>query len=101
MDSYQNTQTRETLSLDYVACLMKNANTAPKGAPFPGQFCAHKLDLKNWNVIEQCSNTTEGSKLLQNHGETTNALKPQLTNVPWIVFNQVSDANCSRLSAKI
>lgn len=76
---------------------MKNANNVPKDVPFPGLLCARTLMLKNWNVIEQCVNTTEGSKLLQNHGETTRALKPQLTNVPWIVFNQVIDANCSRL----
>lgn len=89
MDSYQNTQTRETLSLDYVTCLMKNS--LPATGNFPsGPRCAQELQLKNWNVIEQCANTTEGSKLLQHHGETTNALRPELTFVPWINFNQVN-----------
>lgn len=89
VDSYQNTQTRESLSLDYVSCLMKYSN--PANGPFvAGPRCAQELQLKNWNVIEQCANTTEGSKLLQHHGETTHQLRPELTFVPWINFNHVN-----------
>lgn len=88
VDSYQNTQTRESLSLDYVACLMRSAINNNE-AIFPGLKCARDLQLKNWRIIEDCANSTDGSKLLQHHGEFTNQLKPPLTFVPTITFNQV------------
>lgn len=93
VDSYQNTQTRESLSVDYITCLMKNGLLAA-GTFSAGPRCAKEVQLKNWNVIEQCANTTEGSKLLQHHGETTHALRPELTNVPWINFNHVNLQKC-------
>lgn len=89
MDSYQKKHTRESLSLEYVTCLLKTADSF-QDAPLPGERCAQELELKNWDVIKQCANTTEGSKLLQTHGETTNSLKPELTFVPTIVINHVS-----------
>lgn len=68
---------------------MKNALPAA-GLFTAGPRCAHELELKNWNVIEQCANTTDGSKLLQHQGETTHALRPELTEVPWININHVN-----------
>lgn len=65
-----------------------------KDAVFPGQKCAKDLQLPNWQVIEECANSTEGSKLLQSHGETTNQLNPPLTEVPTITFNHVSPLDC-------
>lgn len=88
MDSYQNLKTRESLTLDYVACLMHNALIA-KDAPFPGEKCARELQLPNWHVIRECANSTDGSKLLQDNGVLTHQLNPPLTNVPTIVFNHV------------
>lgn len=75
--------------MDYVACLMHNALIA-KDAPFPGEKCARELQLKNWEGIRDCANSTDGSKLLQDNGARTNELKPPLTNVPTITFNHVS-----------
>lgn len=61
-----------------------------KDAPFPGIKCARELQLPNWSVIEECANSTQGSKLLQDYGERTKQLNPQLTEVPTITFNHVS-----------
>lgn len=88
VNSYQNTKTKESLTLDYVACMMKMANSF-KDTTFPGARCAREVQLQNWNVIEECANSTEGSKLLQNHGETTNSLNPKISFVPTITFNHV------------
>lgn len=75
--------------MDYVACLMHHALRA-RDAPFPGEICARENQLGNWHVIQECANTTEGSKLLQDHGVYTQQLNPPLTNVPTITFNHVS-----------
>lgn len=61
-----------------------------KEAPFPGEKCARDLQLPNWDVIRDCANSTEGSKLLQDNGVRTQQLNPPLTNVPTITFNHVS-----------
>lgn len=61
-----------------------------KDAVYPGAKCAKDLQLPNWHVIEECANTTEGSKLLQDYGERTHQLNPPLTEVPTITFNHVS-----------
>lgn len=71
-------------------CLMQTANSF-SDTVFPGAKCARELQLPNWNVIEECANSTEGSKLLQNHGEKTKLLNPKLTSVPTITFNHVRD----------
>lgn len=77
------------MTLDYVKCLMQTWIQF-KDATYPGARCAKELQLPNWNVIEECANSTEGSKLLQRNGERTNELNPQLTEVPTITFNHVS-----------
>lgn len=61
-----------------------------KDAPFPGEKCARDLQLPNWQVIQECANSTEGSKLLQDYGVRTQQLNPTLTEVPTITFNHVS-----------
>lgn len=61
-----------------------------KDGVFPGAKCAHDLQLPNWHVIEECANSTSGSKLLQDNGERTRQLNPPLTEVPTITFNHVS-----------
>lgn len=57
---------------------------------YPGKKCARENQLKNWELIEQCANNTEGTKLLQKNGELTNTLNPSLTSVPTITFKHVS-----------
>lgn len=68
---------------------MQTANRF-KDEIFPGARCARELQLPNWHVIEECANTTQGSKLLQDHGERTKQLNPPLSEVPTITFNHVS-----------
>lgn len=57
---------------------------------FPGKECANQVHLANWEVIEACTNQTEGSKLLQKNGELTQSLNPPLASVPTITFRHVS-----------
>lgn len=94
VDSYQNVKTKDSLTLDYVACLMATSIQF-KDSIFPGSKCARDLQLKNWQIIEECANSTQGSKLLQNYGELTNQLNPPLTSVPTVTFNYVSYQNIS------
>ena len=61
-----------------------------KDAAYPGAKCANELQLSNWNVIEKCANSTEGSKLLREYGVRTLSLNPLLTGVPTVTFNNVS-----------
>lgn len=89
MNSYQNTKTKESLTLDYVKCLMQTWITF-KDNIYPGYRCAKELQLPNWSVIEECANSTEGSKLLQDYGVRTQQLNPPLESVPTITFNHVS-----------
>lgn len=58
---------------------------------YPGKRCAEEIKLNNYNNIENCANSTEGSQLLQKKGELTFDLKPALGSVPTIVFKHVSD----------
>lgn len=67
---------------------MKAGNNFPDSI-YPGQKCARSIQLNNWDNIEQCANSTEGSKLLQANGELTAALNPPLTSVPTITFRHV------------
>lgn len=75
--------------MDYVACLM-HTSMISKDAPFPGEKCARDLQLQNWQVIQECANSTEGSKLLQDYGVRTQQLSSPLAEVPTITFNHVS-----------
>lgn len=88
VNSYQNTNTKESVTLDYVTCLMKTALNF-KDSIFPGSKCARDLQLPNWHIIEECANTTQGSKLLQKYGEMTSMLAKPI-NVPVITFDHVS-----------
>lgn len=89
VNSYQNKYTRESLSVEFVTCLLRLGENF-QDAPIPYRKCAEQYEIKNLDVIEQCVNTTESSKLLQRHGETTLMLKPELTFVPTVVLKNVS-----------
>lgn len=56
---------------------------------YPGKKCARETGLNNWEIIEQCANNTEGSKLLEKNGELTSSLNPSLTSVPTVTFRHV------------
>jgi len=90
VNSYQNANTRETLTLEYINCLMQlSKNFADQ--IYPGRRCTKELEIKNWDIIEACANSTEGSKLLQANGELTDTLKPALKSVPTITFRHQQD----------
>jgi interferon gamma-inducible protein 30 len=90
VNSYQNEHTKESLTMEYIFCLMQIGKNFPDQI-YPGKRCAQEIHLKNWENIEACANSTEGSKLLQGYGELTNTLKPSLTSVPTITFRHQQD----------
>jgi len=92
VNSYQNQFTRESLTVEYVNCLMQLSKNFPDQL-FPGKRCAQQFHLENWEVIEACANQSEGSKLLQKNGELTHSLNPPLTSVPTITFRYQQDEN--------
>lgn len=61
-----------------------------KESVYPGVRCANAVQLANWQIIEQCANSSEGSKLLQDHGVATQQLQPPLTSVPTVVLKKVT-----------
>lgn len=89
-NSYQVEFTRESLTLDFVNCLMRAGKNFPDNV-YPGQRCATENHVNNWENIKTCANTTDGSILLRKAGETTQRLKEPLTSVPTILFNEQFD----------
>lgn len=49
--------------------------------------CAVEVNA-NWEEIQKCSKSREGTELLKAHGEETHSLKPSMTFVPTIVINK-------------
>lgn len=88
-NSYQVEYTRESLTMDFINCLMKAGKNFPDNV-YPGQRCASENHINNWENIKTCANSTEGSVLLRKAGESTMRLKEPLTSVPTILFNEVS-----------
>jgi hypothetical protein len=98
VDSFQNENTKESLTLSYIHCLMSKTNNFPD-AIYPTRRCADEVQVKNPDVIEQCANSTEGSKLLQKMGEETNKLDPPLDGVPTITIKTNKfDSNFQKLA---
>lgn len=95
--SFKPTQNRESLTIDYINCLMDPSNRFPDSM-YPGEKCARSLDLENWNVIAECANSTEGSKLLEGFGKKTGELVPKLTSVPTITFRSEFDPEVQQLA---
>lgn len=89
-NSYQIEYTRESLTLDFINCLMKAGKNFPDNV-YPGQRCATENHINNWENIKNCANSTDGSVLLRKAGETTQRLKEPLSSVPTILFNEVSE----------
>lgn len=90
VSSYQKEHTRESLTLEYINCLMKTTHNFADDI-YPGAKCGRELKLDNWELIEQCANSTDGSKYLQKNGETTAAFQSPLISVPTIVYNESYD----------
>lgn len=89
-NSYQSEFTRESLTLDFITCLMKIGKNFPDNV-YPGAKCARENHINTWANIETCANSTEGSKLLQEMGKTTNEFQNPLESVPTVVFKHVYD----------
>jgi len=91
VDSFQQENTRETLIVEYINCLM----TADfQDQPY-GEFarhCATKVQVKTFDSIENCANSTEGSKYLEQFGEETHKLQDPLKSVPTITVRESFDA---------
>lgn len=51
--------------------------------------CAEKTQVKKYESIEMCANSTEGSQLLQEMGERTDKLEKPLKSVPTITIREV------------
>lgn len=94
-NSYQPNRTKEVLTLEYVNCLMERAQF--KSGEFPGKACADQLEI-NWESIEQCANSTQGSNLLRNYGDETNKLQKPLASVPTVAFRQTLDPDVQKLA---
>lgn len=81
-DSYRQ-ESREELVLTYVDCLM---SLSKRDAAFPIEKCANGINYKMWENIQDCANSTVGSKLLQRFGDQTHDFQNPLTSVPTVVF---------------
>jgi len=91
-NSYQTEFTRESLTLDFINCMMMAGKNFPDNV-YPGARCARDNHISTWENIQQCANSTEGSQLLKKHGEITNQFQNPLLSVPTVVFKQQYDAN--------
>lgn len=69
--------------------MMKVGKNFPDNV-YPGAKCARDNHISNWENIQQCANSTDGSQLLMRHGQTTMAFQNPLISVPTVVFRQVS-----------
>ncbi|EDW84065.2 uncharacterized protein Dwil_GK13347 [Drosophila willistoni] len=98
-NSYQIEYTRESLTLDFINCLMKAGKNFPDNV-YPGQRCATENHVNNWENIKTCANSTEGSILLRKAGETTMKLKEPLTSVPTVLFNEQFDKDVNERAQK-
>lgn len=98
VDSFQNEHTRESLTVDYIDCLMETGNFQSESYASVARKCADKVQVKKFESIETCANSTEGSKLLEDMGEKTDKLEKPIKSVPTITIRQTYDANIQRQS---
>lgn len=75
--------TNRSRQLRFASCLINNIRN-PQSA---GESCAHEVNA-NWDEIEKCSNSKEGSELLKAYGEETHNLTPSVTFIPTVVLDK-------------
>lgn len=97
MDSFQRENTRETLIVEYINCLMTADFQEQPYATF-AENCATKTMVKKFDSIVKCANDTEGSKLLQQMGEMTFKLMQPLKSVPTITIRETFDSAIQKRS---
>lgn len=95
-NSYKPTDTKDVKVLDYINCLMERAQL--KSGEFPGKRCAEENEIHNWDTIEQCANSTEGSSLLRQYGDETSQLQKPLNSVPTVTFRQAFDSSIQAMA---
>ncbi|XP_045465355.1 GILT-like protein 1 [Harmonia axyridis] len=87
------------MSVDFINCLMETVERNGDNTKYPTESCAKKSNITNMvPAIEKCQGDAEGSELLKQLGDVTNKLKPELTSVPTIVFNNEHKAEESKLA---
>ncbi|CRK95009.1 CLUMA_CG008495, isoform A [Clunio marinus] len=97
VDSFQQENTRETLIVEYINCLMKNDY---KDVVYPSlaRNCSTQVQVKNFDSIQTCANSTEGSKYLEQMGEMTLKLQNPLKSVPTITIKESYDDKIQNLA---
>lgn len=93
-NSYQTDFTRESLTLDFINCMMKAGKNFPDNV-YPGARCARESHINAWENIQTCANNTDGSQQLKKYGDMTNQFQLPLNSVPTIVFKQQYDVKTS------
>lgn len=95
MDSFQQENTRETLIVEYINCLMTGVFPDQPFEPF-ARRCATAVQVKTFDSILNCANSTEGSKYLEQMGEATHKLQDPLKSVPTITVRESFDQNIQK-----
>ncbi|XP_020715621.1 GILT-like protein 1 isoform X2 [Ceratitis capitata] len=90
-DSNQTESTRESSTLEFINCMMKAGRNFDDNV-YPGVRCARESNVRNWENIQQCANSTEGSHLLKKQGEITQNFQNPISFVPTVDFKQHYDA---------
>jgi len=67
VDSFQQENTRESLIVEYINCLMTGVFPDQQYAAF-ARRCAKDVQVKGFESIEACANSTDGSKYLEQMG---------------------------------
>jgi interferon, gamma-inducible protein 30 len=99
VDSFQQENTRETLIVEYINCLMSK-RSAFQDQPYAlfARNCATEVELKTFDSILNCANSTEGSKYLETMGEITHKLQDPLKSVPTITVRESFDQNIQKMA---
>lgn len=74
-------------SLGFINCLMDRVSKDNGKTEFPTKDCAEINQVNNLYQIDNCAIHPDGNNYLANIGTLTQALKPSLSSVPTIVFN--------------
>ncbi|XP_046650297.1 GILT-like protein 1 [Daphnia pulicaria] len=69
--------------LNFASCLINNIRNPQSVA----ESCALEVNA-NWDEIQKCSISMEGSELLKGYGEETHNLSPSVTFIPTVVLDK-------------
>ncbi|KAF5281199.1 hypothetical protein FQA39_LY17839 [Lamprigera yunnana] len=73
--------------IDFVNCVMESFNPVNESTIVN---CACKFELSSDDILE-CGRSQQGDELLAKNGDQTHAVKPKITFIPTIVFNNIYD----------